>query len=71
MCVSDLKVRVFFAAVFAARWCSAERRKHRLKINVTASFNKLLRVHRKIDVTASCKELRCDGRMPFIGRGVE
>ncbi len=28
--VSDLKVRVFLAAVFAARWCSAERRKHRI-----------------------------------------
>jgi hypothetical protein len=47
LCVSDLKVSVFLAAEFAARWCSAERRKHRLKINVTASFNKLLRVHRR------------------------
>jgi hypothetical protein len=28
--VSDLKVSVFVAAVFAARWCSAERRKHRI-----------------------------------------
>jgi hypothetical protein len=27
--VSDVKVSVFLAAVFAARWCSAERRKHR------------------------------------------
>ncbi len=28
--VSDLKVSVFLAAVFAARWCSAERPKHRV-----------------------------------------
>jgi len=28
--VSDLKVSVLLPAVFAARWCSAERRKHRM-----------------------------------------